>query len=170
MELAADGLILRPPEDRDAVTVADAVQKSLPELIPWMPWASPGYDHGAALAWIRGETGDAYRFVMIDPAGELVGSCGLNGLSALNRSGNLGYWVRSDQTGNGYATTATRLLRRYGHDVAELHRIEVVMSVHNEASRRVAEKAGAHHEGRLRGCLRLHGEFHDAHCWSFVSD
>lgn len=168
MELVADGLTLRPPVDGDAVNITDSVQRSLGELSPWMPWASPGYDHGAALAWIRGETGDPHRFVMIDPAGELVGSCGLNGISELNRSGNLGYWVRSDQTGHGYATTATRLLRRYGHDVAELHRIEVVMSVHNLASRRVAEKAGADYEGRSRGVLLLDGEFHDVDRWSFL--
>jgi RimJ/RimL family protein N-acetyltransferase len=107
---------------------------------------------------------------MVDAAGDLLGTCGLNGISELNRYGNLGYWVRSDRAGHGIATTATKLIRRYGHDVAELHRIEVVMSVRNEASRRVAEKAGAHYEGRLRGCLRLHGEFHDAHCWSFIAD
>lgn len=170
MELVADGLTLRPPVDADAVAVADGVQRSLAELAPWMPWASAAYDTAAALAWIHGETGDSHRFVMVDAAGEFVGSCGLNGVSELNRSGNLGYWVRSDRIGNGHATTATKLVRRYGHDVASLHRIEVLMSVRNHASRRVAEKAGAHYEGRLRGALLLQGEFHDVHCWSFVPD
>lgn len=170
MELLADDLLLRPPLDDDAPAVADAVQESLAELSPWMPWASPDYDANSALAWVRGETGDPHRFVMIDRGGEVVGSCGLNQLSELNRSGNLGYWVRSDRVGRGYATAATIALRTYGHNTVGLHRIEIVMSVRNEPSRRVAEKAGAEYEGRLRGCLRLHGEFHDAHCWSFVPE
>lgn len=170
MELTADDLTLRPPVDADAAAILAAIRRSLPELAPWMPWASESYDLDAARAWIRGETGDAHRFVMLDISGEVVGSCGLNGVSELNRSGNLGYWVRSDRTGNGYATTATQLLRQYGHEAAGLHRIEVVMSVRNEASRRVAEKAGALYEGRLRGHLLLRDEFHDAHCWSFVPE
>lgn len=99
-----------------------------------------------------------------------IGTCGLNGVSELNRSANLGYWVRSDRVGRGYATTATRLVRGYGHDIAELHRIAVLMSVRNHGSHRVAEKAGASYEGRLQGALRLRGEFHDAHSWSFIPD
>lgn len=170
MELIADAVSLRPPVDSDAPAVVEAVQTSLDELTPWMPWASAAFDIDAARRWIRGETGDAHRFVMVDAGADVVGTCGLNGISELNRSGNLGYWVRSDRVGNGYATAATKRLRRYGHDVAELYRIEVVMSVFNEASRRVAEKAGAEYEGRLRGCLLLAGEFHDAHCWSFIPE
>ena len=167
MELVAGDLTLRSPVEGDAPRVVEAVRSSLGELNRWMPWASEAYDTEAALAWINGPNGDPHRFVMIDAAGELVGGCGLNGVSELNRSGNLGYWVRTDRTGRGHATAATKLVREYGHDVAGLHRIEVVMSVRNEASRRVAEKAGAHYEGRLRGCLLLHGDYHDAHCWSF---
>lgn len=170
MELRGEGLTLREPVEDDAPTLVDAIQASLDELARWMPWAVPDYDIEAARAWIAGETGDAHRFVMVDTDGEVVGSCGLNGISELNRSGNLGYWVRSDRAGRGFATASTRLLRRFGHDVADLHRIEVVMSVHNEASRRVAEKAGAKYEGVRRGALRLAGEFHDAHSWSFLPD
>lgn len=170
MELIADDLLLRTPVDADAPAVAEAVQRSLAELSPWMPWALSDYDADRALAWVRGETGDPHRFVMIDSSGDVVGSCGLNQLSEPNRSGNLGYWVRSDQAGRGYATAATIALRAYGHGTAGLHRIEIMMSIHNEPSRRVAEKSGAHYEGRLRGYLRLHGEFHDAHCWSFLPD
>jgi RimJ/RimL family protein N-acetyltransferase len=170
MELSAGNLTLRPPTQDDGPGVLEAIHASMPELSPWMPWATDAYDLEAALSWVRGETGDRHRFVMVDCDGQIVGSCGLNHIDELNRSANLGYWVRSDQAGQGYATEATKLLHHYGHDVGGLHRIEIVMSVRNEASRRVAEKAGAHYDGRLPGCLRLHGEFHDAHCWSFVPD
>ena len=167
MELTADELTLRVPTTDDAPQVAAAVRSSFAELPPWMPWASWTYSDHDALSWITGATGDAHPFVMtVD--GEVVGSCGLNKLDEFNRSANLGYWVRSDRVGKGYATTATQLVAEFGFAIAKLHRMEVVMSVRNEASRRVAEKSGAFYEGVARGALLLNGEFHDTHVWSFV--
>ncbi len=167
-----NGITLRHPVEADARRVADAVQESLRELEPWMPWAVPDYDAATAARWIRGEFGEAHRFVMVDGSGDIVGSCGLNRVDELNRSANLGYWVHSGSAGNGHATEATRLLARFGLDEADgpgYHRLEVAMSTRNHASRRVAEKAGATFEGTLRDCLLLRGEVHDAHIWSFVA-
>ena len=48
---------------------------------------------------------------------------------------------------------AARLVARYGHHEVGLHRLEIVMSVRNEASRRVAERLGAHYEGVQRGVV-----------------
>lgn len=171
IELRGDGITLRTPVDADASGVADAVQRSLPELAPWMPWAVPGYDSATAAKWIRGEFGDRHRFVMVDDSGDVIGSCGLNRVDELNRSANLGYWIRSDRAGRGHATEATRLLARFGLDSANgpgYRRVQVEMSTRNHASRRVAERAGATFEGTLRDALLLCDEFHDAHIWSFV--
>ncbi len=38
----------------------------------------------------------------------------------------------------------------------------------NEASRRVAEKAGYTREGPMRRCWFHHGEFHDLEIWSMM--
>ena len=58
---------------------------------------------------------------MIDEArGSLLGGCGLNGVNRINRFANLGYWVRSTETGRGIATAATRALSELG--VGELGR------------------------------------------------
>ena len=169
MELYADALTLRPPVGGDADAVAAAVQASLPELAPWMPWATPAYDTEVAGKWIRGEFNEPHRFVMVDADGEIVGSCGLNRVDELNQSANLGYWVRTDRAGNGYAAAAARRLAEFGLDECGYHRLEISMSTRNEASRRVAEKAGATFEGTIRGALFLQGEFHDAFLFSFVA-
>lgn len=155
----------------DAERVVDAVRRSLPELAPWMPWAFAGYDDQMAAQWIRGELGDLHRFLIVDDAGDVVGTCGLNDVDEPNRAANLGYWVDSGQAGQGHATEATRLLARFGLDPDDgpgYHRLELKMSTRNHASRRVAEKAGATFEGTLRQALLLHDRFHDAHVWSFV--
>lgn len=171
INLRGEGLTLRIPTEADAPLVAEAVQRSLPELSPWMPWAVPDYDSEMAAQWIRGEFGDLHRFVMVDDDGDVVGSCGLNRVDEQNRCANLGYWVHSERTGRGHAVEATRLLARFGLDQTTgpaYRRLEVLMSTRNHASRRVADKAGATFEGTLRQTLLLNDEFHDAHIWSFV--
>jgi RimJ/RimL family protein N-acetyltransferase len=165
-----DGVIsLRAPVEADARVLADAVLGSLPELTPFMPWATAAYDEAEALSWIRGEQEpDEVRYLIVGDDGVVAGGCGLNLFNQVNRSANLGYWLRSDRTGRGWATRATVLLARYGLTRLGLERIEISMAVENEPSRRVAERAGATFEGTLRHRFLLHGVFHDAHLFSVI--
>lgn len=165
--LSNGDLTLRPPEPEDAVTVARAVQASLAELEPWMPWATSDYDEAAAAWWI--EHGDAHPFLILDAEDEFIGTCGLNEFDDRNKRANLGYWVRSDRAGRGVATAATVLLASYGLTDLGLRRIEIVMAVENETSRRVAERAGASYEGIQLKRLMLHGISHNAHCFSVTT-
>lgn len=160
-------LTLRSPEAGDAPAVAEAARTSFADLDPWMPWASVDYGIDDAMFWInnRHETG----FIIIDAHGTHVGTCGLNGFDEMNKRANLGYWVRSSHAGLGIATAATRMVARHGLTELGLQRLEVIMSVKNEASRRVAERAGAAHEGVLRNRLWLKGEAHDAHSFSITA-
>lgn len=165
-----DGVItLRSPVDGDAEAMVAIVQASASELAPFMPWVTAAYDAAAALSWIRGEREPGeHRFLIVGDDGEVAGGCGLNLLNEINRSANLGYWLRSDRTGRGWATRATVLLARYGITQLGLERVEILMAVGNEASRRVAERSGATFEGTLRHRLLLHGAFHDAHVFSLI--
>jgi RimJ/RimL family protein N-acetyltransferase len=61
------------------------------------------------------------------------------------------------------------VLAGYGLGTLGLQRLEIVMSVENHASRRVAERVGADHEGILRCRLLLHGRSHDAHSFSLTA-
>lgn len=146
-----------------------AVRASATELQPFMPWVTDDYAEADVLGWIRGEVDpDDCAYLIVGDDGELAGGCGLRILSEVNRSANLGYWLRSDRTGRGWATRATRLLARHGLTELGLERIEILMSVENGRSRRVAERAGAAFEGTLRRRLLLHDRFHDAHLYSLV--
>jgi hypothetical protein len=40
--IETDHLVLRSPRRGDGATVNAAVQASLDELVPWLPWAGPG--------------------------------------------------------------------------------------------------------------------------------
>ncbi len=165
-----DGVItLRPPVDTDARAISAAVQASLAELAPFMPWATADHDEAAALSWIRGEREpDEVQYLIIGDHGEIAGGCGLNLFNQFNHFANLGYWLRSDRTGRGWATRATVLLARHGLIQLGLERVEIMMAVENEPSRRVAERAGATFEGTLRHRFLLHGAYHDAYLFSLV--
>ena len=168
--LSNDVCTLRPPIESDAGELVESVARSLPELAPWMPWATAAYDVAAALSWITGEIEpDMHRFLIIDD-GAIAGTCGLNGIDARNNRANLGYWRRSDRRRRGLATSAARLLADHGLRELGFHRIEIIMAVDNHASRRVAERVGATFEGTMRDRLLLHDRYHDAHLFSIVPD
>ena len=165
-----DGVVvLRAPVDDDAAAMAAAVRASVAELRPFMPWATEDYGEADALGWIRGEHDpDELSYLIIGDDGLLAGGCGLNLFNEVNRYANLGFWLRSDRTGRGSATRATKLLARHGLTSVGLERIEILMAVENERSRRVAERAGAVFEGTLRHRLLLHDRGHDAYLFSII--
>jgi len=99
---------------------------------------------------------------------EFLGGCGLNYLDRFNRRANLGYWVRASETGRGVATRAVRLLIDWAARETDLDRLEIVVALDNNASLRVAEKAGAVREGVLRHRLWIHGVAHDAAVFSIL--
>jgi RimJ/RimL family protein N-acetyltransferase len=56
-----------------------------------------------------------------------------------------------------------RLAGGWAFDVLELHRVELVHSVRNGPSCRIAERAGFELEGTMRGQMRHVDGWHDVH-------
>lgn len=172
--LAAAGVALRPYRDSDATPLFEAVYASKSALRPWMPWCHSHYSAGDAELWVRSRAAmwagaGEFDFVIERQSdGRLLGGAGLNRINWEDRVANLGYWVRTDATRQGVASTAARLLAGFGLRFLRLRRIEILAALGNVASQRVATKAGATPEGVLRNRLRLHGASHDAVVFSFV--
>lgn len=104
----------------------------------------------------------AFEFVIASDRGDYLGGCGLNQLRPLDRVANLGYWVRTSQAGQGIATRAVQLLVDWAFQNTNLIRLEIVVAVDNDASRRVAEKLGTRCEGGLQRRFFLNGRSVDA--------
>lgn len=156
--------------ETDEPALCFAVHRSLPELGRWMPWATRNFDEVSAGAFIENADSAERMDLAITWDDELVGVCGVNQINIVNRTGNLGYWVRSDKTGSGLGWQAAAMTAKRAADERSIHRFQITMSVHNDASRATAEKLGAGFEGIARDSLVLNGEFHDARIYSYFVD
>ncbi|HEX6873371.1 MAG TPA: GNAT family N-acetyltransferase [Micromonosporaceae bacterium] len=158
---AAIGLRAPGEQDLDAIIAAcrdpEAVRwTSVPD--PYQPEDAFFFVHEYAPAcWLRG---DAAVFAVVTAADAYLGSMDLRLTST--HTGDVGFLIAPWARGQGYASAALRALCQWGFDALGLHRIEWRAYVGNEASRRVAERAGFTMEGLARaGCVQR-GEDRDA--------
>jgi ribosomal-protein-serine acetyltransferase len=154
--------------------LGDAIRVSAADLLPWL---GPRYAALATRAEVEAFIGEwtagaaartQFGFVALDGA-RAVGFGLINQINPFHRFGNLGYWVRTGETGKGVATALVRHLADFGFDTLGLERLELVIEPANAASVRVAEKAGAVREGLLRKRLAgREGPARNAYMYSLV--
>jgi ribosomal-protein-serine acetyltransferase len=164
---------LRAYEPEDAPALWEAARESVGEVYPWLAWCHPQYSMAEAEQWVRSRAplaaeGREYAFAIVGADGRLLGGCGVNQINRAHRLGNLGYWVRTSATRRGVATEAVRQVADFAFGNTDLVRLEIVGAVGNDASQRVAERAGAVREGVLRQRLLVHGRPVDAVMFSLV--
>lgn len=173
--LARNTVRIRRSEVDDAERTLAAVRASMTELARWTPWAHPDYSLEDARIWLElcaegWDKGTQYSFVAADIAtGEVLGDCSISQINRMHGFANLGYWVRSTATGQGLGSALARRVARFGIEALQLNRLEILTSVGNRASQRVAEKAGATREGVLRSRLILREEIQDALLFSLTA-
>lgn len=171
--LMSDGeLMLRPVVREDAGDILQAVRTSLDHLRPWMQWATGDVDRHDVDHFIdQVESGNEHSFAIRDrDEGTFLGTCALNRVDDHHRTANLGFWLRSDATGRGVATRAARMVLIHGLTTMGLARIEVLVSVANDPSLRVARRLGLVTEGDRRSALRIGDERHDARAFVAFPD
>jgi RimJ/RimL family protein N-acetyltransferase len=165
---------LRPFEFGEAEALHGAVQESLTELKPWMSWAREPYpleraDNFITITRAQWASGDMYAFAILNAqTGEFVGGCSLSHIHPIYHYCNLGYWVRTSKHGQGIAGRAAKLIARFAFEKVKLIRAEIIVAVGNDASKRVAEKVGAHYEGVLLNRMVIGNEISDAHMFSLL--
>jgi len=167
-------ITLRPFEFGDENDLFNAVRESLAELRPWMSWANDTYSTETARSFIaltraHWPSGILHGFAITDShSGELLGGCSLSHIHPIYHFCNLGYWVRTSQRGKGFAGRAAKLAARFAFEKVKLIRVEIVVAVGNDASKRVAQKIGAHDEGIMLNRMVVGAQIHDAHMFSLL--
>jgi ribosomal-protein-serine acetyltransferase len=170
-----DGVItIRPYLVSDIDSVYEAVRESMPELSVWMSWCHPDHSIEETKTWIasqpdKWEKREEYNFVISYNGGALyLGGCGFGVIDRGCGIADLGYWVRTSQTNKGIAIAATLLLAQFAFNGLGLNRVELTIAVDNQASLRVADKAGAIREGILRNRVVKNDTPSDAVVFSLI--
>jgi len=164
--LDAGGLVLRRFLSEDAEQVFDAVQESGEDLSTYETWARPPFSRADAAEyvgwWTAGWEDRTSYFYVVERGRSLIGACGLFGFDSDSHEMSLGFWIRSSQTGRGYASSAARTIADSAFGVLGLRRIEMQVAPSNTASLKVCNKIGAVADRVESGRLDLDGIEQDA--------
>jgi ribosomal-protein-serine acetyltransferase len=167
-------LMLRPFRRRDVASLHDAVDSSLDDLQPWLPWVE-GYDRGVAQRFIRESVSAwsekrAFDFTVreLDALDRHIGNVSIWPTSQQNAIGEVGYWIRSEETDKGYGAEATTRAVQVGFEEMDLHKVQLRIAVGNIGSERIAEKLGFTLEGTLRDEVKVGDRWLDHTVWSMV--
>ncbi|AKZ54728.1 Acetyltransferase [Streptomyces ambofaciens ATCC 23877] len=160
-----DGLVLRPWRAEDAPAVHAAFQDpvmhqwhirtadSEEEVRGWIAEWQQAWEHERAVQW-----------AVADAAGEgLLGRVALREIALGDGVAEVAYWTTAAARGRGVAARATQALARWALDEIGFQRLELSHAVANEASCRVARKAGFTLEGTKRSALLHPDGWHDMH-------
>lgn len=150
-----DGVVtLRQWTNDDVRDIATACRDQ--EIARWLDDVPAPYTRGDAKAYVaatrRGwREGSLWAFAVVGATdGEVLGSCGVSWQDEPHGVAEIGYWVRPEGRRRGVATRAVRLLSAWAFDECGVKRLQLRADVLNEASQRVAERAGFTREGVLR--------------------
>jgi RimJ/RimL family protein N-acetyltransferase len=169
--ITADRLDIREFALSDADLVREVLSAQSPEALP--PGAPSEEDELAE--WLTEgvhvlrRDGFGVHFMLLDRArAKIVGAIGLFHADWEVRSTEIGYGVRADERGRGYATEALVAVSRWALSAGGMQRAWLTANTDNIASVRVAQKAGFRYEGTLRRAAMEEDGLHDQDVYSLL--
>lgn len=156
-------LLLRPFRLGDAPALHEALVESLAELrshLWFLSWVAE--EQTLQSAEVRCRRAEANFLLRNDlpylafskASGRLVASAGLHRTDWMTPRTEVGYWVRSTETGNGYASECVNALTDWALSELRAVRVELVTDENNHGSRAVAVRCGFQLEGVHRNTMR----------------
>jgi len=133
-----------------------------PEILDWLIWDGPsvvGELMDGYAQW-RNDSGSGvnYHFAIESlTGGAFLGAIGLR-YEGHEHQGDIGYWIRSDAWGKGYASDALRLIDWLGFRQADSMLHYATVFVGNDASARVLEKTGYTEDPAGAAKVAKHGQ------------
>ncbi|MFN8592026.1 MAG: GNAT family protein [Thermomicrobiales bacterium] len=109
----------------------------------------------------RGGDGDAFRFVIEDAYGEVVGNLNTHGCDPRVGAFSYGITIKQEHRRRGYAAEAIALVLRFYFQELRYQKVTVRVFSFNDASRALHERLGFVLEGRIRRTVFTAGQFHD---------
>lgn len=158
--LETERLELRAVTSGSGARTNAAVVASIQEIAKYMPWANstPAVNdteewcRGAHAAFIKREHFQ-YHFYL-KGTDTFVGSVGLFNIHWDVPKGEIGYWLHTDHSGQGFMTEAVRAIVKLSFEQLKFERLEIRCETGNERSARVAQRCGFKLEATLRHYAR----------------
>lgn len=161
-QFESERLLLRAPGAGDGAPTYAAVMESLPELRRWLPWATDSITAETQEAVMRRAHADYMArtdlmlLIFLKSTGELLGGSGLHNIDWRVPRFEIGYWLRTSRTGQGYMTEAVGAIAAFAFDTLSARRVEIRCDERNGRSAAVARRCGFDLEGILRHNGRDH--------------
>ncbi len=155
-------LTIRGPLPGDGVELHTAVTETQAELKPWMPWAvdlpdAEWYEarvRDGQLKFLARE--DLWLMLLLKGTNTIIGGSGLHRINWDVPKFEIGYWLRTSYTRQGYITEAVTGIMNFAFDVLGAKRIEIKCDAKNTRSAAVPQRLGFMLEGTIRCDDRHH--------------
>ncbi|KXY31546.1 acetyltransferase [Bacillus cereus] len=157
LQIETDRLILRAPlQAGDGNVVHQAIKDSINELKQWLLLfqSIPTVEETEILlrnAHIDFLKRESFRYLIYHKdTNDFIGTASLHGINWKISKCEIGYWINTQFSGNGYMTEAVSELTNLGFQLLKFRRIEIRCESTNTKSRAIPEKLGFELEGILR--------------------
>lgn len=156
IEFYTERLLIRMPLPGDGKSVCAAVNASLVELKPWMKWAQNEHteyesEKGIREAHIRFLQRENLRLlVFLKDTGQFIASSSLHNVDWDVRKFEIGYWIDTRFSGQGYMTEAIQGVCEFAIHQLDAKRLEIRCDTRNSKSKLIPERLGFILEGVLR--------------------
>jgi ribosomal-protein-alanine N-acetyltransferase len=177
LRIEGEGVRLRPPRAGDYDEWRDLRSRSRDFLQPWEPtWPADDLTRAAykrrLAAYARDrEAGTAFPFFVYRARDDvLTGGITLSNIRrGVAQMGSVGYWCGRPFARQGQTLAAVRALTLFAFRTLALHRLEAACLPHNDASRRLLNRAGFSEEGQAQAYLKINGVWRDHVLFGLVS-
>jgi RimJ/RimL family protein N-acetyltransferase len=165
-------ILLRPWKRRDVPAMTSACQD--PEIPRWTV-VPHHYTERHARDFIAQTAADLANgrelaLAVVDTDDRVLGALGMSNFDWGDLKGEIGYWMAPEARRRGIGSRATRMLAEWAVRTLGMERIELLANPENEASQRLAERAGFTREGVLRRYRRRHGVREDLVMYSLLAE
>lgn len=168
-EITTARLRLRVPRPGDGPMTTRSVLESLAELKPWLPWATDAYNEESGEEWCRRCAAEfitrAQLPYMIQLGDEHIGNISVFRLDWNVPGCELGYWLRTKFTGQGYMAEAVNALVEMLRGLGMV-RVNIRCDADNPRSSAVAARCGFQLDGVLRAACRINGTLRNDRIYS----
>ncbi|MFP4655999.1 MAG: GNAT family N-acetyltransferase [Candidatus Woesearchaeota archaeon] len=154
--LKGERLVLRrtKPTLKMAETMFSVVDENREHLSPWFSWTRWTKRVEDSLKYLFDKEEETKKGKKVEYGiylkREYIGNISIFDIDEKNKSGEIGYWLSSSRTRNGYMTEALKILEKEVFENLGLNRIQIRCDEDNKASSGVAKKCNYTYEGKMK--------------------